>query len=978
MMRRFLPILIAMGCAVSLSAATDPSEQFLKAYQSFQQGEKAERDGNTTEALSRYRFAESLLVEISNNDPSWQKAVVEYRLKKTRDGVARLDGGGDASAVPSPTAAHEDLSPTTSPALENPRGPSITIVPPSDSPPSSGGGSTAEVRRLRKQLQDLKADLQEAREALTSQKNRAQDLGSVKWIEERTRLEKDLQKARNDVADLSDRLRKRDSWEKDLRDLQHKLDDAVADKTATEEIYQQNERKAAENAAALTAQLQEARRKVELGTDSRRKLEELARDLEKERLNAASLQEKLGQTEQEARESSTRNIQLQQEIGQVTAKLAEARKKSEELEPLKTRIKDLQSQVDSGRTARQSSEKRESSLRADLMALEEDRARLSDQAARLSEAAREASKVKGLQGEAEDLRKTVAGLQSQLETAKGETASQRTLAETSEKSAKETAEKLAASIAAADADRTVLQEDRRRLFAKLQEAAKVAGEQGKRAETLAARASDEEKLRTSLEENRKALEKAEANLVVNEKKAADERKQALAKAEAAEAAKAEIEKQNAALQNQLKEAMARVASLIEKGSDATALKEQLRYLQDQVDKGTKDYAEAKNQLAEMSKARPELEKAVQEKEKALADARGEAARLRGELDDSKKKVASLQQQAASNDDRLKKLQDQLAQVTGAPEGKTAEENTLLRGIVLRQVKDEARKAQARRLMAEEMKRLGVQSQTLAEQIDVLAAPSSALTPQERALFKEGQLEISDTGDEKMSASVAIPISSLKPKGGQGVQEGSGSATTAGLDVSPEASLPGSGKEPNKFKGYLSKAKEEFEKQDYLKAEESFREALKISPDDYFALSNLGVVEFQLGKLKEAEGILQKAVKRSTDSSFALTTIGIVFYRQDRLEDAEKALRKAVTVNQQDFTAHNYLGIVLAASGKGKAGESEIMKAIEINPQYADAHFNLAVIYATGKPPAKMMAKKHYSKAIELGAPPDASLEALVQ
>lgn len=974
MLRRFLPFLIAMGCAVSLDAATDPSEQFLKAYQAYQQAEKAERDGNTTEALSRYRFAESLLVGISNNDPSWQKAVVEYRLKKTRDGVSRLDGGGETTpVVPTPTLGEQssESSRPSATASENPPGPSITIVPPSQSSPSGNIGSSAELRRLKKQIQDLRADLQEAREALTSQKNRTQDLGSVKWIEERTRLEKDLQQANNELAGLKDQLRKRDSWENDLRDLQHKLDDAVADKTATEEIYQQNERKAAENAAALTAQLQEARRKVELGTDSRRKLEELARDLEKERLNAASLQEKLGQTEQEARESSARNIELQQEIGQITAKLAEARKTAGELEPLKAKVMVLQSQVEEGRTARQSAEKKETSLRADLMALEEDRARLADQAQKLGEAAKEASKVKGLQGEADDLRKTVADLQTQLETSKRETASQRTQAETSEKAAKETAAKLAASVAAADADRTVLQEDRRRLFAKLEEAAKAGGEQGKRAEALSA---DANKLRASLEQNAKALEKAEANLLENEKKAGEERKQTLARAEEAENRMQEIEKQNASLQGQLKEAMSRVAAMIEKGSDSTALKEQLRYLQDQVDKGAKDYADAKSQLAEMSKTRPELEKAVQEKEKALAEAKGEATRLRAELDDSKKNVASLQQAAAANDDRLKKLQDQLARVTAAPEGKSTEENSLLRGIVLRQVKDEARKAQARRLMAEEMKRLGIQSQTISAQIDVLSSPSVALTPQERALFKEGQLEIVDTGDDKMSASVAMPISSLKPKDGQ---EGSGTAT-AGTEASQGSSPTATAKGASNFKECLAKAKEEFERQDYLKAEESFREALKYSPDDYFALSNLGVVEFQLGKLKEAESILQKAIKRSTDSSFALTTLGIVLYRQDRLEDSEKVLRKAVAANQQDFTAHNYLGIVLAASGKGKAGESEIMKAIEINPQYADAHFNLAVIYATGKPPAKMMAKKHYSKAIELGAPPDASLEALVQ
>ena len=131
-------------------------------------------------------------------------------------------------------------------------------------------------------------------------------------------------------------------------------------------------------------------------------------------------------------------------------------------------------------------------------------------------------------------------------------------------------------------------------------------------------------------------------------------------------------------------------------------------------------------------------------------------------------------------------------------------------------------------------------------------------------------------------------------------------------------------------------------------------------------------------MPQAEESLKRAAKNSSDSSFALTTLGIVHYRQERLDDAEKVLKKSIKINDLDFTAHNYLGIVFAASGRGSAGEKEIMKALEINPQYADAHFNLAVIYATGKPPSKMLARKHYKQAVELGAPPDPSLEHLVQ
>ena len=156
-----------------------------------------------------------------------------------------------------------------------------------------------------------------------------------------------------------------------------------------------------------------------------------------------------------------------------------------------------------------------------------------------------------------------------------------------------------------------------------------------------------------------------------------------------------------------------------------------------------------------------------------------------------------------------------------------------------------------------------------------------------------------------------------------------------------------------------------------------QDALNASPNDYITLSNLGVVEFQLGKMSEAESTLKKACAQDPKKSFSFTTLGIVHYRQERFDDAEKVLRQAVAINDQDFTAHNYLGIVLAASGKSKAGESEIMKSIEVNPSYADAHFNLAVIYATGKPPAKEMAKAHYKKAVALGAPADAALEKLI-
>jgi Tfp pilus assembly protein PilF len=50
------------------------------------------------------------------------------------------------------------------------------------------------------------------------------------------------------------------------------------------------------------------------------------------------------------------------------------------------------------------------------------------------------------------------------------------------------------------------------------------------------------------------------------------------------------------------------------------------------------------------------------------------------------------------------------------------------------------------------------------------------------------------------------------------------------------------------------------------------------------------------------------------------------------------------------------------------------KAIELDPEYAEAHFNLAVFYLQRSPPAVELARRHYERALELGAAPDPDVE----
>ena len=999
-MSRPLFSLIFLCAGIMQLCAADPSEQFLNAYQSFQQGEKLERMGNSTEAVQKYRFAESLLASISKSDPTWQKPVVEYRLKKTRESLDRLQGNssGTTPLPPSP------YSPTESEVTPPPpsQGPSITIVPPSSSTAPDrqpGSDSNAGVRKMRRQIEELKGQLQDARDAITAQKNRTGDLENAEWVKKRSEMTQELDLARRRISNLEHDLKARSSWVKDIKDLQNKLDAAVADKLAADELYQEEKKKSAGENALLMLQLREAGEKLALGTDSKQLVDQLRKEIESGKAAMDLLKEKLGSTEQSAKDSSARNEELKKQLQETVTQVAEAKKQSAAAAGLQESLVALQAKFEkseeaarlnskklsdlekSSRKSLSSASRREGVMEADLAALEEEHSRLVAKAGQLAEAARDASRVKGLESDAEGLKKTVQQLQTRVDSGEKELTKARAESATSLKEvklARQNAVKLALS---AEADRSVGEEEQLRLRAKLDQALLSLNSLTLEAATLGPLRKEVETLKGKLSENSTALEQSQSKI-------------ALAASELAESQRREkeslslrdmLQQQNNSLQEQLKASMDRIASQVDHGEDSAALQEKLKNLQSQIELNAKNYAESQRQFEELAKERPQQEKLLADKEKSLTGAKQEADKLRGDLDQANQKIKGLKQQESKGEDRLKDLQDQLASKDAqiarlnkrkgktSPDEKTLEENTLLRGIVLRALKEEAKRDQAKRLMEDELKRLNVQSQSLADQITVLTSVTS-LTPQERALFKDAQLVvIADAGADKIKASISAPMTVDQEKAGA-VTTPSQGADGQTVTNPPSDNIPWQGR----FKELLSKAKEEFDRQDYLQAESSFQDALKLSPEDYFALSNLGVVQFQLGKMPQAEESLKRAAKNSSDSSFALTTLGIVHYRQERLEDAEKVLKKSIKINDLDFTAHNYLGIVFAASGRGSAGEKEIMKALEINPQYADAHFNLAVIYATGKPPSKMLARKHYKQAVELGAPPDPSLEHLVQ
>jgi tetratricopeptide (TPR) repeat protein len=574
--------------------------------------------------------------------------------------------------------------------------------------------------------------------------------------------------------------------------------------------------------------------------------------------------------------------------------------------------------------------------------------------------------------------------------------------------------------------------------------------------------------------------------------------------------------------------------------EKTDLETKLGKVQEQLTKVSTERDDALAQLTKMKEAAKNVDKLLaentqlmaklQDAEKQIATFKAEGAEkdkriatLTKDLDGARTQLAEVQKQSADYQGQMSELRKQLeiqakeltqvkadATASLAERKKLVEENDLLRGIVLRQQKEQANRDRVKKLVLEQMAKLEINSKALKEQVELLGSPIVKLSDREKKLFKEPQLSISDTEitfgapdapaatstadappaapDGAAEPKVAInqpvatpepitkPVATPVPK-----KTASKKAATpapppaatpepqkiaaaepapepkpaiepepaasqpdvqpASLTLSPTApaedkpltletplpdalpDLGGNGKKPEKkmdlanipkskppLEGDLPKkdtpeqpattapdvktglqpavppdliglardAKEQFERGNYREAEKIYEKALAKAPSNLYVLSNLGVVRFRQQKYKLAIEAFNKAVAIAPEDDFSHCTMGIVRYQMGEFDNAIQALTRALAINPKNATAHNYLGITASQKGWQEAAQKELETATELDPNYADAHFNLAVVFGTQSPPNKDEARKHYKRAIELGAEPDSALEQLIK
>lgn len=526
-------------------------------------------------------------------------------------------------------------------------------------------------------------------------------------------------------------------------------------------------------------------------------------------------------------------------------------------------------------------------------------------------------------------------------------------------------------------------------------------------EAAATAAAEKEQLATRVAESQKQIEDLTAQM------SAAQTESASAKQEA-EAAKArvgdlEVERDNA--RKEAETVRGEVQTLTARVAELEGERTQLVEARDQAQKEATEAKTALEKNAELIEANRRLEEKLAEasekitgmetdaaaKAKVVTDLQTDLDRVRGELAETQVKLKDDRERfdklQAVNAQLLKEYDEvtgalaavKLGDVTAAEAKLLQQENEILRGIIMRQIKEQARREQAYRLAQEEVERLEIRSDTLNDRINELAKPTLELTEAEQEMLKRPVVTLLDSDAAHLSAKVEV----LKPKvddlNATPTSETSavGSASSSDVDAveTPAVGTPSPMVLPEispELKALLTQARDAFVGGNFAAAEKLYQQVVEQQPENVLALANLGVSQFRQGKLTAAQLALERAIKVSPTDAFSLTTLGAVMIEQNRIEDAVAYLERANQSAPDDPIALNYLGVASSQLGQFGKAEQSLRRAITVKPDYAEAHFNLAVIYATAKPPSIALAKRHYEKALELGARPDKRLAAMLQ
>jgi len=179
--------------------------------------------------------------------------------------------------------------------------------------------------------------------------------------------------------------------------------------------------------------------------------------------------------------------------------------------------------------------------------------------------------------------------------------------------------------------------------------------------------------------------------------------------------------------------------------------------------------------------------------------------------------------------------------------------------------------------------------------------------------------------------------------------------------------------PAPIDSHFNKGVEHFDSQQYAKAIEEYKLALRKNPDDTFSMYNLAVVYQDQGKTDQAED-LYKNVLKITEDTFSRINLAGIYYNKGNSDKAFKQLETAANKNSDSAHPLSVLGEFKEREGKLAEAEQNYLKALSIDNQHAPTHYRLGRLHL--KREKFVTGIEHLKQSIDLEDENPAYLEAL--
>ncbi len=337
----------------------DPSDIFLKAYLSAQQGEKLEHENRLKAALAKFRFAGSLIEELRRSHSDWQSAIVEYRGRKIGEGILR---------VRDRISRHNELNAAASPLPEvvpslpeneawSEPGPEVVAPQGLDtiSQGASDGAIEEATRRLRRKVDQLQTALEKSHSDLGTARKEKETV-SARLEETSSKLEnaqKEIETSKESERQARDRLAQTQASQENstteqlrvqIADLRTEVAVAEEARATAERQRDETNAKLAEankQIAAVAQQRDEALIQLEGGSETQQPTQALLAENLDLKLEPANLGKSMpaNNNSTEAEEI----VVVKQQVTQLQQQLAESQKQNQYLV---ARIAELWVQLD--------------------------------------------------------------------------------------------------------------------------------------------------------------------------------------------------------------------------------------------------------------------------------------------------------------------------------------------------------------------------------------------------------------------------------------------------------------------------------------------------------------------------------------------------------------------------------------------------------------------------------------------------------